>query len=233
MHIVISCEHASGAIPHFMADSIRAVFEPAMLNTHIAYDLFAAPAARSLARRFKGKAHTGRWSRLCIDLNRSARNPACFKLDRSMLTDAQKRRLYAYHSNYRSRLLAEVKAAPGFVLHLSVHSFTPILKGEIRNCDVGILYDPQRTTERNLALRWQIDLKHAFRVRRNYPYRGTDDGITTWLRSRLAEKKYAGIELELNQALGGDVIKVVDCLFPFDSALEDLSHTIIPGGSRL
>jgi hypothetical protein len=41
------------------------------------------------------------------------------------------------------------------------------------------------------------------RVRRNRPYRGTSDGLTTHLRRRFAAKDYAGIELELNQALLG------------------------------
>jgi hypothetical protein len=36
-------------------------------------------------------------------------------------------------------------------------------------------------------------------VRRNYPYRGWSDGLTTALRRRFAERAYVGIELEVNQ----------------------------------
>jgi hypothetical protein len=36
-------------------------------------------------------------------------------------------------------------------------------------------------------------------VRRNYPYRGYADGLTTWLRKRYPDPAYAGIELEINQ----------------------------------
>ena len=36
-------------------------------------------------------------------------------------------------------------------------------------------------------------------VRRNYPYLGTADGLTTCLRKRFAPRAYLGIELEINQ----------------------------------
>jgi hypothetical protein len=40
-------------------------------------------------------------------------------------------------------------------------------------------------------------------VRRNYPYRGTADGFTTYLRRQFSARKYLGIELEVNQSLLG------------------------------
>ena len=33
----------------------------------------------------------------------------------------------------------------------------------------------------------------------NFPYLGTDDGFTTYLRTKFADADYAGIELEVNQ----------------------------------
>ena len=36
-------------------------------------------------------------------------------------------------------------------------------------------------------------------TRRNYPYRGTGDGLTRYLRSRFDDASYCGIELEINQ----------------------------------
>ena len=39
-------------------------------------------------------------------------------------------------------------AARKQVLHVAVHSFTPVLHGERRNADVGLLYDPARPRER-------------------------------------------------------------------------------------
>jgi hypothetical protein len=41
----------------------------------------------------------------------------------------------------------------------------------------------------------------TLRIRRNYPYRGWTDGLTTALRGRFPATRYAGIEIEVNQAL--------------------------------
>ena len=62
--------------------------------------------------------------------------------------------------------------------------------------------DPRRNGERDLCLTWQRAIRDAqpnLVVRRNYPYRGSDDGFTTCLRKRFGERSYAGIELELSQ----------------------------------
>jgi predicted N-formylglutamate amidohydrolase len=88
------------------------------------------------------------------------------------------------------------------VVHLSVHSFTPELDGEIRDADIGLLYDPCRIWETSFCHAWRSEilrLAPQLRVRMNYPYQGADDGFTTYLRTKFADAQYAGIELEVNQ----------------------------------
>ncbi len=87
------------------------------------------------------------------------------------------------------------------MLHISVHSFTPELNGEVRTADVGLLFDPARPAEeefcsnfRRLLLQQNDDLNVKF----NYPYLGVDDGFTTYLRQKFPQL-YLGIELEINQ----------------------------------
>jgi predicted N-formylglutamate amidohydrolase len=90
------------------------------------------------------------------------------------------------------------------VLHLAVHSFTPVWAGQERNADIGLLYDPRRIQERRLCQRWQRllgEVDSTLRVRRNYPYLGRADGLTTALRQEFAPTSYLGIELEVNQAV--------------------------------
>ena len=90
------------------------------------------------------------------------------------------------------------------MLHLAVHSFTPVLGGVTRRADLALLYDPARASERTLCQRWQAALKAAsagFVVRRNYPYRGASDGLTKSLRGLHPASGYAGIEIEMNQRL--------------------------------
>ena len=36
-------------------------------------------------------------------------------------------------------------------------------------------------------------------MRRNYPYKGYADGLTTYLRTRYPDPRYRGVELEVNQ----------------------------------
>ena len=89
------------------------------------------------------------------------------------------------------------------VVHISVHSFTPRLRGVTRRADIGLLYDPGRRLETTLSLAWKRAFRrHAprLRVRCNYPYRGTSDGLTRALRRRFGPRHYAGVEFELNQA---------------------------------
>ena len=78
------------------------------------------------------------------------------------------------------------------------------MAGQRRNADIGLLYDPQRSGERVFCTRWKEILEEmapGLRVRRNYPYRGATDGLATWLRRRFSERRYLGVELEINQLL--------------------------------
>jgi predicted N-formylglutamate amidohydrolase len=90
------------------------------------------------------------------------------------------------------------------VVHVSSHSFTPVLDGVVRNADVGLLYDPGRPGEAALCRAWQAQLadrEPGLHVRRNYPYAGKSDGFAAFLRRRFSERDYIGIELEINQRI--------------------------------
>lgn len=87
------------------------------------------------------------------------------------------------------------------IVHLGIHSFTPTLNGKVRNTDIGILYDPSRSQERTYANIIKAEIKRlypAMKVRFNYPYKGTSDGLTTTLRKKFGQR-YVGIEIEINQ----------------------------------
>jgi predicted N-formylglutamate amidohydrolase len=118
--------------------------------------------------------------------------------------------LRRWYDPYRRRVRGEVEGriqAGASVLHLSVHTFTPVLEGRVRDVDVGLLYDPAWGRERAFCLRVRRELRRRLRsasdvrVRMNQPYQGRSDGLTTALRRDLPEDRYLGIELEINQAL--------------------------------
>jgi predicted N-formylglutamate amidohydrolase len=208
---LITCEHGGNHIP----PRYRHLFKghEDLLQTHRGYDAGALTMAQEMAEALKAPLFVATTSRLLIDLNRSLGHPRLYSEATRMASKELRREiLEAHYLPYRSQVEAAVRneiAKGRRVIHLSSHSFTPVLDGEVRKADIGLLYEPARDGERELCLRWQAALKIVApeqRVRRNYPYTGNSDGFTAYLRKCFAENDYAGIELEINQqqvAAGG------------------------------
>ena len=203
---VVTCEHGGNAIPR----RYRHLFhgQAQLLSTHRALDIGAFDLARSLARILHAPLFYSTTSRLVIDLNRSLHHRRVFSEFTRSLTPSERELLISrYYRPYRARIedhIARRITAGARVVHVSAHSFTPILDGRARTTDIGLLYDPSRSFETRVCRAWQELLTAAapeLRVRRNYPYRGTADGFTSYLRTRFPNKRYAGIELEVIQGL--------------------------------
>lgn len=206
--LIVTCEHASNRVPRRYATALAGARR--LLDTHRGYDIGAAPLARRIARRFRAPAWYGEVTRLLIDLNRSPHHRARFsEFSRALPPDARDDVIDHYYTPYRDAVERELRRHLGrgrSVLHLSVHSFTPRLNGKTRRADIGLLYDPARAIERTTCAAWKQAMEHtdaALRVRRNYPYRGVDDGLIPALRKCLGRGRYACIEIEVNQGLLG------------------------------
>jgi predicted N-formylglutamate amidohydrolase len=142
-------------------------------------------------------------SRLLIEVNRSIENEQLFSEFTSRLSTFEKEKLFQYiYKPYRERVLSTIENLPKPLLHLSIHSFTPVLNNLERKTDIGILFDPDRNSELVFCQKLQehllIDLPE-FQIHFNEPYKGTDDGFTTWLRKKYTADDYTGIEIEVNQ----------------------------------
>ncbi|CAE6689171.1 N-formylglutamate amidohydrolase [Candidatus Nitrotoga fabula] len=207
---LITCEHGGNRIPQ----RYRHYFlgHEALLQTHRGYDPGALTMARELAQALAAPFFYSTVSRLLIDLNRSIGHPRLYSdVMRKASRPDRNQILEQYYLPYRRKVEAAVEEAAGQgrrVIHIASHSFTPQLDGEIRNADIGLLYDPQRPEEKAICLRWQEALtagSQNFRVRRNYPYIGNSDCLCSYLRRRFTPGEYVGIELEINQrhALAG------------------------------
>ena len=200
---MLTCEHASNRLP---AAFKKAVPEE-VLKTHRAYDIGAAQVFRKLVKFAKPEFYCeGKFSRLFVDLNRTITNKSAFseyyeQLDKATASKV-KAQATAYWSEYRTVIEKFVKAnAKKEIIHLGIHSFTPELNGKVRNTDIGILYDPSRPKECELAQVIKAEIKRLhpeMKVRFNYPYKGTSDGLTTTLRKKIGPR-YAGLEIEINQ----------------------------------
>lgn len=203
--VIITCEHGGNEVPSKYAGLFRGADR--ILKTHRGYDIGALAVARDIAEALHAPLHAATTTRLLIDLNRSIGHPSCFSEFTSGLDEQAKlaliRRCYApYRTRVEKQIARWVKRGER-VLHLSVHSFTPVLRGATRNADIGLLYDSRRVREKELVTSWlwTLSLESPYRVRRNYPYLGRSDGFTTALRHRYPAARYLGIELEINQRL--------------------------------
>lgn len=203
---LVTCEHGGNRIP----EPYRILFRGwrALLASHHGYDPGALAMARTLAAALEAPLVTSTVSRLLVDLNRSMGHPRVFSRATRAAPAAIRaqivRRHYQPYREHVERLVRQSVACGGRVIHISSHSFTPKLDGEVRRADVGLLYHPARRGEAALCAHWKAALAvlaPGLRIRRNYPYAGKGDGLTSYLRLRFSPDAYVGIELEVNQSI--------------------------------
>jgi predicted N-formylglutamate amidohydrolase len=170
--------------------------------------LGARAIAQHLARSLGVPVQLGNVTRLLVDLNRPLAHPRLFsEFSRRLASDERTEILLRYHQPYWQSVQQAVQQAilaGDSVLHLSIHSFTPVLDDRERHFEVGLLYDPTRAREKALALDLRASLAKMDRglaVRQNAPYRGASAGLTSSLRERFEPRQYLGLEVELNQRL--------------------------------
>ena len=204
--LVLSCEHGGNDVPPDLHHCFAGDEE--VLRTHRGLDIGALDLFKKLVPLAEVST-SATLSRLCIELNRSEHHPKLFSVYTRDLDAARKQELLNFHRAYRSGFTALIKqriVAKEEVVHVAVHSFTPVLDGVKRTMDIGLLYDPSRSNERAFCMAWRKALHTRapqLVVRMNQPYKGTSDGFPTHLRS-VFPKNYAGIELEVNQRFAVD-----------------------------
>ncbi|MCA9396260.1 MAG: N-formylglutamate amidohydrolase [Candidatus Omnitrophica bacterium] len=206
MKLFLTCEHAESEIPlncrNYFTD-IRSI------ERHRIFDLGALHTAQTLSDTFKSVLTAGKVSRLITDLNRTPGHPGCISpYLKEASPEFKKNILRKYHTTHWKKVTEFVRknSRNDTVLHIAVHSFTPVWKGKKRPTDIGILYDPRRNAEKQIAIRWKAVLSQShpdLTVHLNRPYRGWTDSITRSLRLLFGEKKYIGFELEMNQKFCG------------------------------
>ena len=202
--LVITCEHGGNRIPA----PYRYLFLNCgpLLESHRAFDAGALAMARELAWHFGAPLLSSTVSRLVVDLNRSiGHRKLHMEAIRRLPAAIRQEIIEHYYQPYRTEaeeLVARGIARRGRVIHISCHSFTNNLNGVVRDADIGLLYDPARPGESALCANWKSAFKASapdLVVRRNFPYKGRDDGFTPALRKKFPSDVYLGIELEINQ----------------------------------
>jgi predicted N-formylglutamate amidohydrolase len=205
--IVLTCEHASRALPRGMRPSGAA--ERAVLGSHWGWDIGAWNLTRGIARRLGAGAVGGRWSRLVVDLNRPLGDPTLVRPAAEGVTlswNARlgpaeiERRMLSWHVPYHAavdRMVIRRLARGVRPLLFAVHTFTPIYEGRVRDFDAGVLFDRSRPAAIALAR----GLRRAgLRVRYNRPYSGLA-GMMYSIHRHASHHGLPCLELEINQGL--------------------------------
>ncbi|GMU33205.1 MAG: hypothetical protein AMXMBFR20_10770 [Planctomycetia bacterium] len=203
--IIFTCEHGGHRVPA----AYQSLFagRGRLLQSHRGYDPGALELARGLSRNVRAPLIFSDVTRLLVELNRSPDSDDFFSAITRSASQAQKGRIVSDHYlPYRRKVERRIAGwldGGRRVLHLSIHSFTPVFRGRRRDLDIGLLYDPARKLEAAFCRAWRkglVKCDPSLTVRANQPYRGTADGFTTYLRTLSgAAARYAGIELEVNQ----------------------------------
>ncbi|MFY9241889.1 MAG: N-formylglutamate amidohydrolase [Polaribacter sp.] len=202
MKLILTCEHGGNEIPKKYGSYFKS--HQVVLDTHRGFDLGALDVFNYL-KPLANFEHSSTISRLLIELNRSLHHPNLFSEFTKKLSLSEKNELISTHYlPYRNTVENEIRKYINqneLVIHLSIHSFTPILNNVERNCDIGLLYDSRLPQEKQIATVLKDDIlskNNDLIVRYNYPYLGKADGFTSYLRTKFAEN-YVGIEVEINQ----------------------------------
>ena len=202
--LLVTCEHAGNVIPAEHKKKFRKYTR--LLRTHQGYDIGAAELFGEISSVIADRHYAYNLSRLLIDPNRSLKHRAIFSaISRALPADSKSAIVRSYYQPYRDKVETAVKkcgAENKRVIHVSVHTFTPVLNRRTRTADIGLLYDPRRRSEKKLcrAIRKTLRaLLPELRIRMNYPYTGISDGLVSYLRRKFAASRYCGIELEVNQ----------------------------------
>lgn len=147
---LLVCDHASARIPAALG---TLGLRPAKLADHIALDIGAAALTEQLVQRLQIPAVRAAYSRLVIDCNRRLDDPTAFLEfadgvevpGNAGLGHAQRQQraealYWPYHHAVRDQLAGLEARAPAPAL-IAIHSFTPLMNGQSRPWQIGILWD--------------------------------------------------------------------------------------------
>ncbi len=204
---VVVCDHGGGAIP----EKLQGLgLDVAQRARHIAWDIGAAAVSRHLARLLDAPTILAGYSRLVIDLNRpptdltsirEISDGVLVKGNRKLSQTDVDNRLMSIFDPYHDAVAAAVERAETRVTApalVSVHSFTPVMKGQERPWHIGVLFGPD--TRMAMPLIKYLSENTEICVGENKPYSGYDlFGYT--VETHAMPKGYPNILFEIRQDL--------------------------------
>ncbi len=202
--LLLVCEHASNHIPRRYGDL---GLPPEALNSHIAWDPGAKNVATKLSNLLNAPLVYSEVSRLVFDCNRSTEAPDAipkrserFDIPGNIDIDAGERdlRIENYYRPFEHCVRENLaRLGPGAAL-VTVHSFTPVYHGKLRDVELGILHDSDsRLADAMLTI---APSATKMNVQRNMPY-DAKDGVTHTLKLHGIANGILNVMLEIRNDL--------------------------------
>ena len=206
-NVLLVCDHGGFAVPAAL-DGLG--LDPAYLARHIAHDIGAADVTRLLSARLNVPAIFFSYSRLVVDPNRWPDDPTVIREisdgtvipgNRSLTAARHEERHEELHRPYHhavTGMLDQVVARGATPAIVSIHSFTPIMKGFERPWHVGILTNIDRRMGDALTIILAED--PSICIGDNKPYSGLSPyGYT--IETQAVPQGYPNVLLEIRQDL--------------------------------
>ena len=180
-NLLFTSDHNGSAIPTKLKNLGVPLNE---LRRHVAYDIGIDAVAHALSARFNATLIVANYSRLVIDCNRhpgsagsipSVSDNTVVPGNKNLSDDDIKSRedeiFDAYHSSVGNRISIMRSENKNPIL-ISLHSFTPVIGGQFRPWEIGILFKDDERLSAPLInkLREQKDLN----IGDNKPYSGSE-----------------------------------------------------------
>jgi len=214
--LVLICEHATAFIPSDLNDL---GLPPEELRRHIALDIGAAAVTRGLATRLHATAVLAGVSRLVVDANRAPDHPQAIPevSDETVIpgnlglsATAWSQRIARFHRPFHGAVadaVAVVRHRNPTPALVSIHSFTPALRGEpVRPWHAGVLWgDDDRLANRLIAA---LRAEPGLLIGDNEPYTGRTLFYT--LTTHAAEAGLPHLCVEIRQDLIADAAGVAE-----------------------
>ncbi|SMX43757.1 N-formylglutamate amidohydrolase [Actibacterium lipolyticum] len=201
--VVLVCEHATHEIPASFQN--LGLSEETRLS-HAAWDPGAMAVARGLSSMLDAALVASTVSRLVYDCNRPP-SAADAMPARSEVIDIpgnvglslQERtaRAQTFYEPFRGAVANRMNLTQSPVL-VTIHSFTPVYHGQLRDVEIGVLHDAD---SRLADAMLQTTPSHAgYNVRRNLPY-GPEHGVTHTLKEHALGAGHLNVMLEIRNDL--------------------------------
>ena len=208
--VLLTCDHASRRVPTAL-DNLGLADD--VIVRHIGWDIGAAEVTRRLAPLLDAPAVLAGYSRLVIDCNRKPEDGSSIPREsdgveipgNANLSEPQRRaRREAIFEPYHAAIAAWIaaKRKPGIApAIISMHSFTPVMKGVERPWHIGVLWDGQGRIA--IPLLNALQVEPGLIVGDNQPYSAREPhGYTQ--RHHAFEPGLPHVAIELRQDLVAD-----------------------------